>query len=321
MGEPIISVRNLRVVYHALRGIVKAVDNVSLDVEKGELIGIVGESGSGKTTLAMAILRLLPRKVARIVGGHIYFDGLDLATAPEEELRKVRWSRISYVPQAALNALNPTLKIIDHFMETAKSHGIRDKKWVVERASELLETLRLEPGRVLNSYPHELSGGMKQRVLIALSMLLNPEVIILDEPTTALDVLTQYFILNLLRAIKEKYNMTMMFITHDIAVIAGIGDRVAVFYAGKVMEVGDVYTIFKRPAHPYTRALIKSIPTLTGDIEEMKPIPGSPPDLINPPPGCRFHPRCPYAMEKCRREEPPMVRLKPGHLAACWLLA
>ncbi|NPA05495.1 MAG: ABC transporter ATP-binding protein [Crenarchaeota archaeon] len=321
MSEPIISIRGLRVVYHALRGVVKAVDNVSLDVMKGELIGVVGESGSGKTTLAMAILRLLPPKVARIVGGHILFDGLDLATAREEELRKVRWSRISYVPQAALNALNPTLKIIDHFMETAKSHGIRDRKWVVERASELLETLRLEPERVLNSYPHELSGGMKQRVLIALSMLLNPEVIILDEPTTALDVLTQYFILNLLRAIKEKYNMTMMFITHDIAVIAGIGDRVAVFYAGKVMEIGDVYTIFKRPAHPYTRALIKSIPTLTGNIEEMKPIPGTPPDLINPPPGCRFHPRCPYAMEKCKRVEPPMVELKPGHLAACWLLA
>ncbi len=321
MPETLLSVRGLRVYYRGLRGLVRAVDGVDLDVFRHELIGVVGESGSGKTTLAMAILRLLPPRVARIVSGSILFNGMDLVRASEEELRRIRWSKISYVPQAALNALNPVLKIADHFLETARAHGVYDREKVLERASELLEMLRLEPRRVLNSYPHELSGGMRQRVLIALSMLFNPDLIILDEPTTALDVLTQRFILDLLRDLKKKTGVTMMFITHDIAIIADIGDRIAVMYAGKIMEVGTVDQVFYSPAHPYTQALIKSIPKLTGPIEEMRPIPGSPPDLVNPPPGCRFHPRCPYARPECSREEPPTVEVEPGHIASCWLLA
>ncbi|HDN75874.1 MAG TPA: ABC transporter ATP-binding protein, partial [Acidilobales archaeon] len=223
------------------------------------------------------------------------------------------------VPQAALNALNPTMKILDHFIETGRAHGLNDRRLIMERAKELLELLRLEPRRVLNSYPHELSGGMKQRVLIALSMLLEPEILILDEPTTALDVLTQRAILDLLKEIKDKLRITMVFITHDIAVIADLADRIAVMYAGKLMEVGDVYTVFRRPANPYTKALMASIPSLIGKVEDMKPIPGSPPDLVNPPRGCRFHPRCPYAMEICKKEEPPTVELSTGHIASCWL--
>ncbi len=320
MPHPILSIRNLRVVYYGLRGLVKAVDNVSLDVYPHELIGVVGESGSGKTTMAMAILRLLPPKVARIISGSILFNGVDLVRASPDEIRRIRWTKISFVPQAALNALNPVLKIADHFIETARAHGLNDREEVLERASKLLEMLRLEPARVLDSYPHELSGGMRQRVLIALSMLFNPQLLILDEPTTALDVLTQRFILDLLKEIKRKLGITMMFITHDIAIIADIGDRIAIMYAGKIMEVGTVDQVFKNPAHPYTQALIKSIPTLTGKIEEMKPIPGSPPDLVNPPPGCRFHPRCPYAMDRCRREEPPLVEVEKGHIAYCWRL-
>ncbi len=318
MSEIILDIKNLTVVYITLRGLLKAVNNVTLRVRKGKILGIVGESGSGKSTLALAILRLLP-KMSKIVNGSIMFHGIDLAKASEEELREIRWKKISYVPQAALNALNPTLKIIDHFYETAKAHGVDDKKWVMDKASQLLKMLNLEPSRVLNSYPHELSGGMKQRVLIALSMMLEPEVLILDEPTTALDVLTQRFILDLLKDLHRKTGVTIIFITHDIATIADIADDVAVMYAGKLMEVGDVFTVFKKPYHPYSQALIKSIPSLVGDINEMKSIPGSLPDLVNPPIGCLFHPRCEKAFDKCRKQEPPLIEVKPGHFVSCWL--
>ena len=318
--EPIIDVRNLVTVYYSLRGLVRAVDNVSFSVLRGEVLGVVGESGSGKSTLSMSILRVLPLN-ARIVSGSIMFDGVDLVKLPEQEMKKIRWHRISLVPQAALNALNPTMKIKEHFIETAKYHGVRDKGAVVEKASELLELLRLEPRRVLESYPHELSGGMKQRVLIALALLLDPEVLILDEPTTALDVLTQRAILDLLKDLRKKIDITMIFITHDIAVIADLADRVAVMYAGKLVEIGDVFTVFKNPYHPYTRALIKSIPSIIGSVDEMRPIPGSPPDLVNPPPGCRFHPRCSEKLPVCSEKEPPVVEVKPGHMVSCWLYA
>ena len=318
MPDKLISIKNLRVAYISLRGYVRAVDKVNLDIYKGEVLGVVGESGSGKSTMAYTILRVLP-PTARILEGSITYNGMDIVKMPEEEFRKIRWRKLSLIPQAALNALNPTLKIMDHFLETAKAHGIRDKEQVISKASELLKLLRLEPERVLPSYPHELSGGMKQRVLIALAMLLDPELLILDEPTTALDVLTQRYILDLLKDVKAKLGITMVFITHDIAVIADIADRVAVMYAGKIFEVGDVYQVFKNPINPYTKALMESIPSLIGDVEEMKPIPGSPPDLVNPPPGCRFAPRCSQAMSICREKEPPMVEVEPGHYTCCWL--
>ncbi len=319
-AEPIIEVKGLSTVYYSLRGLVRAVDNVSFSVIRGEVLGVVGESGSGKSTLSMSILRVLPLN-ARIVAGSIMYNGVDLVRLPEQEMKKIRWHRISLVPQAALNALNPTMKIKEHFIETARYHGVRDKGAVIKKASELLELLRLEPRRVLESYPHELSGGMKQRVLIALALLLDPEVLILDEPTTALDVLTQRAILDLLKDLRKKIDITMIFITHDIAVIADLADRVAVMYAGKIVEIGDVFTVFKNPYHPYTRALIRSIPSVIGSVEEMKPIPGSPPDLVNPPPGCRFHPRCGEKLPVCSEKEPPAVEVKPGHVVSCWLYA
>jgi len=318
--DTLLEVRNLRVVYYSMRGLVKAVDNVSLGIEKGSVMGVVGESGSGKTTLALSILRILPPN-ARIVSGSILYRGEDIAHLPENRVKDIRWRRISIVPQAALNALNPTMKIKDHFIETGRAHGMSSRDEILERASKLLEMMRLEPGRVLESYPHELSGGMKQRVLIALALLLDPELVIFDEPTTALDVLTQRAILDLLKDLHRELGLTMMFITHDIATVADLADRVAVMYAGKLVEVGDVYTIFKNPYHPYTRALIRSIPSLVGRVEDMKPIPGSPPDLINPPPGCRFHPRCEKTMPRCMREEPPLIEIKPGHVVSCWLYA
>ncbi len=318
MTEDIINIENLSVYYMTLKGFVHAVDNASLNIRKGEIMGLVGESGSGKSTLALAIMRLLP-PTARIVKGSIIFEGKDLVKMDYNQLKEILWKKIALIPQAALNALNPVLRIIDHFMETAKAHGVNDKEWVIDRASKLLELLRLEPERVLKSYPHELSGGMKQRVLIALAMLLEPDVLILDEPTTALDVLTQRYILDLLKDLHAKTSITMIFITHDIAVIADIADRVTVMYAGKIFEVGDVYTVFKEPKHPYSIALMKSIPSLIGPIEEMKSIPGTLPDLRNPPPGCRFAPRCQYAMDICHEKEPPLIELKPGHYVACWL--
>ncbi len=316
--DEIIIVDGLSVYYLTFKGFVRAVDNASLDIRRGEIMGIVGESGSGKSTLALAIMRLLP-PTAKIVKGSILFDGEDLTKISESKLKDILWKRIALIPQAALNALNPVLKIADHFLETAKAHGINSKEWVIDRASKLLELLRLEPERVLKSYPHELSGGMKQRVLIALAMLLEPEVLILDEPTTALDVLTQRYILDLLKDLHAKTNITMIFITHDIAVIADIADRVTVMYAGKIFEVGDIFTVFKNPYHPYSVALMKSIPSLVGPIEEMKSIPGTLPDLVNPPPGCRFAPRCQHAMEICKKREPPIIELKPGHKISCWL--
>ncbi|MEB3860365.1 MAG: ABC transporter ATP-binding protein [Desulfurococcales archaeon] len=317
-GPTLIDVDGLVVEYFTLRGPLRAVDSATLEVRAGEILGIVGESGSGKSTLAQAILRILPPQ-ARIVGGSIVYRGEDLVALSEERLKKIRWREISMVPQAALNALNPTLRIRDHFIETAKAHGLTDKQWILEKASELLENVRLDPDRVLPSYPHELSGGMKQRVLIALSLLLDPKIVILDEPTTALDVLTQRFILDLLKDLKEKLGITMVFITHDIAVVADIADRIAVMYAGQVVEVGDVFDVFYEPLHPYTRLLIKSVPGLRGSVDEMRPIPGSPPDMFSPPPGCRFHPRCPWRFEPCNSLEPKPIRLGTGRKVSCHL--
>ncbi len=317
-SKDILEIRDLVVHYFSGRKRIHAVNHVSLAVHRGEIMGIVGESGSGKSTLALAVMRILPPN-ARIVGGHIYFDGTDMVSAGPRELREILWKRISIIPQAALNALNPVLRIRSHFMETAKAHGIEDREWVRRRAIELMRLLNLDPERVWDSYPHELSGGMKQRVLIALAMLLDPELLILDEPTTALDVLTQRFILDLLKKLHEETNITMIFITHDISVIADLADRVAVMYAGKVVEVGDVFTVFKEPFHPYSVALMKSIPSLVGDIDEMHSIPGSLPDLSNPPPGCLFAPRCPRAMGICGEREPPFIELKHDHFVACWL--
>ena len=318
MPETLITINDLVVEYFTLRGPLRAVDSASLTINHGEILGIVGESGSGKSTLAQAVLRILPPQ-ARIVKGSIIYRGRDLARMDENELKKIRWREISMVPQAALNALNPTLRIRDHFIETAKAHGVNDKRSVLEKASHLLEQVRLDPKRVLSSYPHELSGGMKQRVLIALSLLLDPKIVILDEPTTALDVLTQRFILDLLKDLKEKLGITMVFITHDIAVIADIADRVAVMYAGQVVEVGDVFEVFYEPLHPYTRLLIKSVPGLRGDVEEMRPIPGSPPDMFSPPSGCRFHPRCPWRFEPCDSIDPSIVEFGDGRMVSCHL--
>ncbi|MCD6563961.1 MAG: ABC transporter ATP-binding protein [Thermoproteales archaeon] len=314
--EIILSIRNLTIDFKVPRGLLRAVDKLNLDVYKGECLGIVGESGSGKSVLAHAILRLKdPNEIIR--DGKILFEGRNVFEFSDKELREYRWKDVSIVFQGALTSLNPVLRVISHMVDTAEAHGIRDKKSVIKKATELLEMVRLDSDVVLRRYQHELSGGMKQRVVSALALLLDPKLVILDEPTSALDMLTQKFFVKILAEIKRKKNITMMFITHDIATVAEIADRVAVMYAGKVIEVGPVEEIFYNPLHPYTKALLNSIPSVVGDVSQFKPIPGIPPDPVNPPPGCRFHPRCPFATDTCSKVEPNLEKIGYKRWISC----
>jgi len=316
-----LSVRDLWVEYQAQRGAVKAVRGASFDLYKGESLSLTGESGSGKTTLALSLIRLLP-KSAHIRGGQIIYrrDGreYDVLTLEEGDLRQFRWKECAMVFQSALNAFNPVLKIWDQMYDTVKAHDYTDREKVRKQALELLELVQLESERVIDSYPHELSGGMRQRVLLAMSLLLNPQVIILDEPTTALDILTQRTIIELLKELKKKLGFSMIFISHDLSLAAELADRVATMYAGRIVEIGNVYDVFYHPRHPYTLGLIKAVPTVTGGFQELVSIPGSPPDLIDLPPGCAFHPRCPYADERCKQEEAELTAVTRGHLVACF---
>ena len=294
--DPIIEIRDLSVDFQTNSGVLRAVDHVSMDIERGEIVGIIGESGSGKTTLTSSILRTI-RAPGRIAEGEVIYhcrDGrtVDLLKLTEKEYNEFRWADITTVFQAAQNVLNPTLRIKDHFIETAMAHNtIMTTAQILEKAVELFKKVRLEE-RVLESYPHQLSGGMKQRVIIALSLLLEPELLILDEPTTALDVITQWYILDILRKIHEESGITMIFCTHDVAIIGSVVDRIAVMYAGQVVEYGKLEDVFLRPAHPYSRGLIHAVPSLRDDISKREAIPGYPPNLMELEPGCRFAPRC-----------------------------
>jgi peptide/nickel transport system ATP-binding protein len=318
MSAPVLDVKNLKVYYFTSRGTVKAVDGVSFNVAEREVLGIAGESGCGKSTLGYALLRLVPPP-GRIVDGKIILDGVDITSLPEDEVRKIRWSKISMVFQGALNVLNPVIRVGDQIAEVLMYHKGLTKKEALDIAAQYLKLVGLAPD-VLRRYPHELSGGMKQRVVIAMALILKPRLVIADEPTTALDVVVQAQIMNLLKQLKEQEKISMIFITHDLSLIAEIADKVAVMYAGKIVELGPSDAIFERPMHPYTQGLIRSIPSLR-QRKALTWIPGAPPDLRNPPPGCRFHPRCPFAMDVCRREEPPMIEVEKGHYVACWLYA
>jgi len=318
--QVVLSVDDLWVEYAARRGVVKAVRGVSFQVQRGETVALIGESGSGKTTLGLALIRLLPR-TARIPRGRVRYyragGECDVLTLSPQELRRFRWQECAMVFQSALNALNPVLRVADHFRDTAQAHGSLDGAEAQERARELLRLVQLEPDRVLRAYPHELSGGMRQRVLIAMGLLLDPQIIILDEPTTALDILTQRAVIDVLRNLRQELEFSLIFISHDLSLAAELADRVATMYAGAIVEIGDVYEIFEQPRHPYTRGLIHAVPTVTGDLEQLSSIPGSPPDLIDLPPGCKFALRCPYVQARCRQEEPVLEMVSPGHFTAC----
>ena len=320
---PFLSIRDLVVEFELDGRVLKAVNRASLDVEQGEVMAVVGESGSGKSTLAFSILNLVPPP-GRIANGRILFQDKDVLSLGSEELRQYRWKEVAMVFQAAQNAMNPVMRIADQMIDTAQAHGRMSRQEILERGSELLEMVRLEPKQVLRSYPHELSGGMKQRVIIALSLLLDPKTLILDEPTTALDVVTQAYIMDILADIRQRLGLTMVLLTHDMSIVAKLADRVGVMYAGRTVEVGRIEEIFYNAKHPYTIGLINAAPSLIGDISAKKPIPGSPPDPLNFPSGCPFHPRCDFATPRCEEEEPQLEDIGGERLVAChnwWLLS
>jgi peptide/nickel transport system ATP-binding protein len=311
----LLTITDLRVEYRTSRGTTHAVDGVTLDVREGEVVGLVGESGCGKTTLGRAIIRVLPRN-AGIVDGRIVFNGTDLAALSEREMARYRWREIAMVPQAAMNSLDPVYRLSDQIHEVLTITGGLSRSAARTRAVELCDLVGLDRRR-LAAYPHELSGGMRQRAAIALALALRPRLVVADEPVTALDVVVQHHILRRLRRLRAELSLSVLLVTHDISVIAQTCDRMAVMYAGKIVEVGPIADVFARPQHPYTMGLQNSFPNLLRPQETLIPIEGAPPDLLNPPPGCRFAPRCPFAVERCLAETPPLRELEPGRWAAC----
>src|SRR5919198_3627430 len=318
---PILSVRELSIDYLTRRGAVHAVRDVSFNLEKSEALAIIGESGSGKTTLAVGLIRLSPRGT-RIPKGPILYtkDGVtsDVRTLDDDDLREYRWAECAMVFQAALNSFNPVITIWEQFLDTARAHGMKDRHRVRDRAGELLDLVHLDARRVLPAFPHELSGGVKQRVLIPLGLMLEPQLVILDEPTTALDILTQRSILDLLRQLRQKLGFSMIFISHDLSIAAELADRMITMYAGRVVEQAAVGDMFYRPRHPYTVGLLRAVPRVSGALGSVASIPGSPPDLVRLPKGCSYAARCPFAIDACRDAEPPLIPVDtPQHVAAC----
>jgi len=315
----LLKVENLKTYFKTLSGYVRAVDSVSFEVEKGKATGLAGESGCGKTTVALSILRILPFN-GEILGGSVLFKGKDLVKLSEEEMREeIRWKEISIVFQGAMNALNPVYTIADQMVEAVMLHEPdTTKKEALERCKKLMELVGIDPSRI-NNYPHEYSGGMRQRAMIAMALACNPSILIADEPSTALDVIVAAQILKLLRELKTRLNLGMILITHDLSIIAEICEKAAIMYAGKIVEYGDVVNIFKEPLHPYTQGLIAAFPSITSKRQQLVSIPGAPPDLLTPPPGCRFHLRCKYAEEICRIKEPPVREISKKHYVACHL--
>jgi oligopeptide/dipeptide ABC transporter ATP-binding protein len=321
--EVLLEVRGLKTYFFTEDGVVKAVDGVDFDVRQGEIVAIVGESGCGKSVTSLSIMRLvgIPGK---IVDGEIIFKGENILDLPDSEMRRIRGDRISMIFQQPTSCLNPVFRVGDQISEVLEIHRGMDKKEGWERAIELLRIVGIpEPEKRVESFPHELSGGMAQRVMIAMALACEPELLIADEPTTALDVTIQAQILDLMRGLQEKFGSSIILITHDMGVVAEMASRVSVMYAGRIVEQADVNTIFENPLHPYTRGLLASIPVMGVVKERLDTIPGSVPNLINLPPGCKFAPRCKARMEHnlqiCTEREPDLIEVEPGHKVRCWL--
>lgn len=316
---PLLQVEELTTHYRTQRGWVRAAEGVSFNVDEGQALGLAGESGCGKSTVALSLLKILPSG-GRIRKGKIIFDGQDLVPLSEAEMRKIRWKGISIVFQGAMNALNPVYKVGDQIAEAIKihEHNISSSE-TKERVAKLFEMVGIEPSRADN-YPHEFSGGMRQRALIAMALAANPKMLIGDEPGTALDVIVQAQTLRLLRDLRDRLGLSMILISHDLSIIAETCDKVAIMYAGKIVEYGDTNSLFKNPQHPYTQGLIKAFPSIKGERVRLTSIPGQPPDLLHPPAACRFHPRCPYVMDICKKEEPLLLEHREkNHNVACHL--
>jgi peptide/nickel transport system ATP-binding protein len=323
-AEPLFSIRNLTVEYSTRAGPVNAVDDITFDIRREEILGLVGESGCGKSTLGKALMRL-HRAPANIAGGELIFDGRDLMKLSEEEMRAIRGAEIGMVFQDPMTSLNPVQRIIEHLTETIQTHEPETTKAQAhERANDIAEKLGIRRER-LAEYPHQMSGGMRQRVMISLALALRAKLVIADEPTTSLDVIVEAKFLDLLRELRKEFGLTILLITHNIGVVAEVADRVAVMYAARIVEIGDVKKIFADPKHPYTQGLLHSVPNIKlDDANQSKQtslykMEGMPPNLLHPPVGCRFHNRCPYVMEICNTKSPEFSKVNNDHFAACWL--
>jgi oligopeptide/dipeptide ABC transporter ATP-binding protein len=321
MAQPVLEVKQLQTYFFSAQGtrVVKAVDGVSFTLNEGETLGVVGESGSGKTVTSMSLLRLLP-PAARIVGGEIWFQGENLVTKSEREMRQLRGSQLTMILQDPMMSLNPLFTIGEQIAEPLRIHRHMRGARLRERIKELLRGVRIPSPEVrLREYPHQMSGGMRQRIVGAIGISCEPQLLIADEPTTSLDVTIQAQYLNLLKDIQQRSRLAMIFITHNIGIVAKMCDNVGVMYAGKLVERAPVRTIFNQPAHPYTEALLHAVPKLTDRSKRLWSIEGQPPDLANPPTGCPFNPRCPQAEDRCRREVPPEFQVGENHYTRCWL--
>jgi peptide/nickel transport system ATP-binding protein len=325
LGETLLELDDLVVEYETAGTPVRAVDHVNLTIVAGETVGLAGESGCGKSTTGNAIMGIL-REPARLAGGRILFRGEDIAALDREQQRRYRWRNVSMVFQSAMNALNPVMRVGDQFADMMAAHEPIHKKEAIERAGDLLEKVGIDRRRV-RSYPHQLSGGMRQRAMIAMALALSPELVIMDEPTTALDVVVQREIMEEIGQLQQELGFAVLFITHDLSLLVEFADRIAIMYAGEIVETAESRALFDRPRHPYTDGLMHSFPPLTGPMERLVGIPGSPPDLAKPPAGCRFHPRCSFCVpEKASlyarqtTERPVLREVEPGHFVACHLV-
>jgi oligopeptide transport system ATP-binding protein len=317
-GGPLLDVRDLHVEFRTREGVAKAVNGVNYSVNAGETLAVLGESGSGKSVTAQAIMGILDTPPGYVTGGEVIFQGRDLLTMSGEERRKVRGARMAMIFQDALSSLNPVLSVGEQLGEMFRVHRRMSRKDSRAKAIELMERVRIPGARErVRQYPHQFSGGMRQRVMIAMAIALEPDLIIADEPTTALDVTVQAQVMDLLAELQREYNMGLILITHDLGVVADVADRIAVMYAGRIIETSPVHDIYQAPAHPYTRGLLDSIPRLDQKGRELYAIKGLPPNLLHIPPGCAFHPRCPRAQAVCRTDEPPLYRVSPVRASAC----
>ena len=314
--RPLLEIKDLCVDYLTDRGAVRAVDRVSLEVKRGEFLGIVGESGCGKSTLLYAIAQLLTPP-AQVASGDVWFDGHDLVTMSDSELRHFRWKQYSVVMQSAMNALNPVMSIGEQLRDAFEAHQRFTRRQIMTRSEELMRIVGIDAVH-LHSYPHQLSGGMRQRAMIAMALAFTPELVIMDEPTSALDVVAQRSLMLKIKQLQREFGFATIFVTHDMSLVSHFSDRLAVMYAGQIVEIGETARLFAEPRHPYTVGLMRSFPSITGELKPLAGIPGSPPDLARPPAGCRFHPRCPQVMARCKTEEPEFYPVE-GDQVRCFL--
>jgi oligopeptide/dipeptide ABC transporter ATP-binding protein len=320
VADALLSVRNLKTYFYTDEGVVRAVDGLSYDLQRGEVLGVVGESGCGKSVHALSVMRLIPMPPGKIVDGEIRFEGRNLLKLSDEEMRKIRGNRIAMIFQEPMTSLNPVLTIGEQIAEAVMLHQRLDKKAAWDRAADMLDRVKIPLAKQrVRDYPHQFSGGMRQRVMIAMALSCNPSILIADEPTTALDVTIQAQILDLMRELQREFGMSIIFITHNLGVVAEMCDNVVVMYAGRPIEHTDVRSTFREPKHPYTWGLLHSVPKLYIRQERLIPIEGQPPSLIDLPPGCPFAPRCPFVMDVCVQTDPPDFNVGSGHTAKCYL--